>query len=196
MRVVPDTTSLIGAAHHFCAPYYRQAHRAYHGQRHVQAMLEALETRGVLTPALELAVWGHDLIYDPRHTDNEQQSAQLFSAWMISQDALPDLVHDVARLILETRHLQPPSDRAAALLIDADLSVFGADDETFWDYEAAIRHEYDWVDWPTYRNGRAAVLERFLEREQIYATPEFAGLEGEARRHLEAAIRRLSAVGH
>ena len=59
MSVVPDTTSLIRAARHFCASYYREAHRPYHRQRHVQAMLE---TRGVLSPAPELAVWGHDLI--------------------------------------------------------------------------------------------------------------------------------------
>jgi predicted metal-dependent HD superfamily phosphohydrolase len=196
MTVLPDITSLVGAARHFCAPYYREAHRAYHGHGHVQAMLEALNTRGVLTPALELAVWGHDLICDPRHTDNEQQSAQLFSAWMISRNALPDLTHDVARLILETRHLQPPSDRAAALLIDADLSVFGANDEAFRDYEAAIRQEYDWVGWPTYRDRRAAVLTRFLAQDKIYATPEFAGLEEQARRHLAAAINRLSAAEH
>ena len=81
-------------------------------------------------------------------------------------------MHDVARLILETRHLRPPSERNAALLVDADLSVFGADDEACWDYEAAVRQAYDWVDWPTCRADRTAVPTESPKQQQMYAEPE------------------------
>ncbi|WP_424951171.1 phosphohydrolase [Deinococcus sp.] len=179
------------AVRRFCEPFYREPHRAYHTLRHVEATLEALRIRGALSPALAMAVWGHDLINDPHRHDNEEQSAEQFGDWLESQGAGAVLVAEVRRLMLETRHTDPPTDRTAALLVDADLSVFGADDETFWTYEQAIRQEYSFVPWPQYREGRMALLDGFLERERIYTTPEFAGLEAGARVHLRAALEQL-----
>ncbi|WP_407568940.1 phosphohydrolase [Deinococcus altitudinis] len=183
----PGIEALVALAQSYSLPFYREPHRAYHTLTHVQAMLDALETRNVRTPALALTVWGHDLVYDPRRPDNEAQSAQQFGDWLEGQGAAPELVAEVRRLILETDHRAPPSDRVAALLVDADLSVFGADDTAFWEYERAIRREYGWVDWPAYRTGRLGVLEQFLGRGSVFGTPEFSGLEQEARKHLEAA---------
>ena len=180
------------AARMFCVPFYCEPQRAYHTLRHVETMLDALDERGVLTSPLALAVWGHDLIYDPQRHDNEAQSAQQFGDWLAGQGAGAELVTEVRRLILETQHAEPPTDRTAALLVDADLSVFGADDETFWAYERAIRQEYGFVPWPQYQEGRIAVLEGFLKRERIYTTPEFAGLEAGARAHLGAAVEKLA----
>ena len=183
---------LVDAARPLCTPYYAETHRAYHTLGHVEAMLEALAHRAVLSPALALAVWGHDLIYDPRRHDNEARSAEQFGDWLGNRGAETALVTEVRRLILETQHRSLPSDRTAALLVDADLCVFGADDETFWAYEQAIRQEYSFVPWPQYREGRIALLEGFLKREQIYTTPEFAGLEAGARGHLGAARENLN----
>jgi predicted metal-dependent HD superfamily phosphohydrolase len=185
---------LMQRARVFCVPFYVQPQRAYHTLRHLEFMLDALDERGVLTYPLALAVWGHDLIYDPQQHDNEAQSARQFGDWLEDQGAGADLVAEVRRLILETRHTEPPTDRTAALLVDADLSVFGADDETFWAYEQAIRQEYSFVPWAQYREGRMAVLDGFLKRQRIYTTPEFAGLEIGARAHLGAAIKRLANV--
>ncbi len=138
----PDIQALLSAAQAYSLPFYQEPHCAYHTLAHIQAMLNALETRNVLTPALALAVWGHDLIYDPQRHDNEAQSAGRFGDWLETQAAGPALVVEVRRLILETDHRAPPTDRAAALLVDADLSVFGADEADFWEYERAIRQEY------------------------------------------------------
>lgn len=183
---------LIGAAKHYCTPYYMQPERFYHTLTHVQNILEALETRDVLSPALALAVWGHDLIYDTRQSDNELRSADLFDQWLTRQGADDQLRAEVERLILATRHLSPPGDRASALLIDADLGIFGADEAQFWTYERAIRQEYGWVAPEAYRTGRRAVLEGFLSRPAIYNTPEFAALEPAARTHLEQALAALT----
>ena len=188
-------TDLLTAARAFCTPFYQEPQRAYHTLRHVEAMLGALDGRTVLTPALALAVWGHDLIYDPRRHDNETQSARQFGDWLDIQRTGAELVAEVRRLILDTQHTQPPTDRPAALLIDADLNVFGADDETFWAYEEDIRQEYSFVPWVQYREGRMAVLNRFLKRAQIYTTPEFAGLKAGARGHLVAATKVLQTAG-
>jgi predicted metal-dependent HD superfamily phosphohydrolase len=189
---MPEIQTMLNAAQTYSLPFYQEPHRAYHTLAHVQAMLNALETRNVLTPALELAVWGHDLIYDPQRHDNEAQSAEQFGDWLETQRAGPVLVTKVRRLILETDHRAPPTDRVAALLVDADLSVFGADEAEFWRYEQAIRQEYSWVAWSAYRAGRLGVLEQFLRRDNVFSTPEFSGLEAEAQRHLEAARNILT----
>ena len=67
-----------------CVAFYTEPGRFYHTLKHTEAMLDALDRRGVLTYPLALAVWGHDLIYDPARGDNEARSA---SGWQ--RRALP-----------------------------------------------------------------------------------------------------------
>ncbi|ANE42744.1 phosphohydrolase [Deinococcus puniceus] len=187
----PIDATLLARAEAFALPHYAEAHRAYHDAEHVRAVLHALESRRVLTPVLTLAVWGHDLIYDPRKHDNEQQSAGVFDGWLAEQGAPADLRAEIHALILATRHAAPAATRAEALLIDADLSILGATAEAFAAYDAAIRREYRHVPGLLYRMGRKKILRGFLEREQIFTTPEFAGLEAQARVNLAGAIAKL-----
>lgn len=188
--------ALLQAAQAFARPFYAQPHRAYHNAGHVQAMLDALDSRGVLTPTLTLAVWGHDLIYDARAADNEERSAQAFGEWLTSQGAAPERVREVAALILATRHAAPPVSREQALLVDADLGILGADPEAFAAYDRAIRQEYRHVPTLLYRVGRGKVLRSFLTRERLYTTPEFAGLEEQARANLTTALNALTGKRH
>ncbi|MXV20898.1 phosphohydrolase [Deinococcus xianganensis] len=176
----------------FAGPFYAEPGRAYHTGAHVRALLDALEGRGVWTPALALAAWGHDLIYDPRAADNEVRSADVFGDWLGTQGASGELQAEVRALILATRHTVPVHTGAEALFVDADLSVLGADPEAFDAYDRAIRVEYAHVPGGAYRAGRAAVLRGFLNRERLYLTPEFAKLEGQARVNLARALARLS----
>ncbi|WP_221090249.1 HD domain-containing protein [Deinococcus aquaedulcis] len=183
--------ALLSAAEAYARPFYAEAHRAYHNTAHVEAMLGALAARGVLSPALALAVWGHDLIYDPRAGDNEARSAEVFGMWLAGQGAPAELVAQVQVLILATQHRALPATREEALLVDADLGILGAEPRAFAAYDAAIRQEYRHVPGPLYRIGRRKVLQGFLNRERIYTTPEFAGLEAQARANLAGAIAQL-----
>ncbi|MEF2279340.1 phosphohydrolase [Deinococcus sp. YIM 134068] len=182
---------LLTAAEAFARPFYAEAHRAYHSAEHVRAVLEALDSRGLLTPTLALAVWGHDFIYNPRASDNEERSAEVFGKWLREQGASSELMAEVRPLILATKHAAPPTTRAEALLVDADLSILGADERTFAAYDATIRREYAHVPGPLYSIGRRKVLRGFLERERIFTTPEFTELEGRAQVNLTAALKRL-----
>ncbi|PTA68887.1 phosphohydrolase [Deinococcus arcticus] len=157
----------------------------------MQAMLDALGSRGVLSPALALAVWGHDLIYDPRAGDNEARSAQVFGAWLATQGAVPAHMAQIRALILATQHTAAPATREEALLVDADLGILGASPADFAAYDAAIRQEYRHVPGPLYRIGRRKVLQGFLKRGRIYTTPEFAELEAQARANLAVALSKL-----
>lgn len=154
-------------------------------------MLDALDSRGVLTPALTLAVWGHDLIYDARAVDNEERSASAFDHWLAAQGGSAELRQEVRALILATKHSAPPVGRAEALLVDADLAILGASAAEFVAYDAAIRQEYAHVPALLYRPGRKKVLRGFLNRERIYTTPEFAALEAQARENLARAVAQL-----
>lgn len=175
---------------------YAEPHRAYHTLAHIAAVLDTLDTLRAEArdwPALELAAWFHDVVYDPRRDDNEAQSAAVATRTLAGLGLPPALVDHAAALIRQTQtHIPDPGDPDAPLLLDADLSVLGAAPAVYAVYAAAIRQEYSWVPEADYRAGRAAVLRRFLQRPRIFHTERlFALLEAPARRNLAAEIVRL-----
>ncbi|KXX79071.1 hypothetical protein MMYC01_203041 [Madurella mycetomatis] len=134
---------------------------------------------------------------------NELESAQL------AVDCLSgsvELSGDAERLVriqemikATATHIVPASLNGAeaadaAMFLDMDLSILGADERTFDEYEAAVRKEYNFVAEDVWREGRMAVLKRFGERERIYHSELFRGLfEDAARRNLKRSIERLAA---
>jgi len=167
-----------------------EPHRHYHTSAHLGAMLALVADAG---PAVRLAVWFHDAVYDPRSDRNEEDSAALAREALGRLGLAADLVAEVSRLVLLTKsHATTPGDDAGRLLLDADLAVLGTPPDEYDAYAAAIRREYAWVEEAAYRAGRAAVLERFLQREWIFQTERFrAGREGPARDNLAREIAAL-----
>ena len=174
---------------------YSEPHRAYHTVAHLDecfAHLDRAPLRAGDPFALELALWFHDAIYDPRADDNEARSA----AW--ARDAVRAHIGDarveaIERMILATRHDGAPNDDDAALLIDVDLSILGADEERFSEYEQQIRIEYSWVPEDPYRTARSDVLRSFLDRPQVYHTAWFRSeLEARARENLQRSLDALA----
>ncbi len=181
---------------------YAEPHRAYHGQRHVDAMLDGLHaTRHAFAvpDAAELAVWFHDAIYDPAASDNEARSAALMLEQMTGL-ADPALLQRVAVMIHATAtHAVPPGlapdlVRDTALFLDLDLAVLGADPATYDAYERGIAAEYAPVHGEArFRAGRRAFLQALLARPRLFHTPEAQGrLDGAARTNIARAIRGLT----
>lgn len=175
---------------------YSAPERYYHNLGHIQSMLTVLNVGIDLEPRppeLYLAVWFHDVIYDSRRKDNEEQSALLadarFEQWGIEKSAR----EEAHRLILLTAsHKAPFNDRVGQSLLDADLSILGSATEDYKVYREAIRREYAWVPEEEYCKGRAEVLEHFLKRERIYATERMHELyEAQARQNLCEEIHFL-----
>ena len=82
--------------------------------------------------------------------------------------------------------------RDAAMFLDMDLSILGADEAEFDRYEEGVRREYAWVGEEEWRAGRAAVLRGFQDREHIYFSDLFRGLlEEKARANLRRSLARL-----
>ena len=178
------------------ATHYSEHHRHYHTLDHIAACLGWLDHYRHLAEdplCLELALWAHDVIYDPRASDNEARSADWF-AQQFAVSHLTDQQHSrVHELIMATVHPHPPTDPDMALLQDIDLSILGADAELYDRYEGWIRQEYDFVPEAAFRKGRAAVLRSFLDQAMLYYTAELSGrLEGSARDNLSRTLAKLS----
>jgi predicted metal-dependent HD superfamily phosphohydrolase len=161
---------------------YAEPHRAYHGQAHVDALLEGLadECRHVGDrAAVELAVWYHDAIYDPSATDNEARSADLLVAEM-KRLACPSVVRAAESMVRATASHELPPDFLDALrddiatFLDLDMAILGAEPADYDVYEAGIAAEYIPVHGlNNFRVGRAAFLRNMLSRERLFHTERF-----------------------
>ena len=177
------------------ASHHSEPHRHYHTLDHVTACLNWLDQYRHLAEdplCIELALWAHDVIYDPRASGNEARSADWF-AQQFADSTLTDAQRDrVHTLILATIHPHPPTDADMALLQDIDLSILGADIELYDRYEGSIRQEYDFVPEEAFRKGRSGVLRSFLDQDVIYHTAELSErLEMSARNNLKRALAEL-----
>lgn len=176
---------------------YSEPWRRYHTLRHIGSMLDFIAAHGAFAEdrtALDFAAWFHDIIYDTRRSDNEERSADFAANILLALMAPEKIALRVAALILLTKHhVPPPDDAEAALFIDADLAVLGADPSAYRTYRESIRLEYSWVDEIHYRHARRKVLEEFLAHERIYFTPSVhKRLEAQARINLGEEIADLS----
>jgi predicted metal-dependent HD superfamily phosphohydrolase len=175
---------------------YSESHRRYHTLQHLTecfALFDSLTTVPMNVPAVELALWFHDAIYDTRATDNEEASANLGTQVLLDAGCSMPVVALVRQLILATRHEGDPGTSIETMvLLDVDLSILGATPDRFEAFEAQIRAEYHWVPSQRFREGRAAILRRLLARASIYQLPQIRSkLEAPARRNLAAALARL-----
>lgn len=176
---------------------YSESHRAYHNTKHIADCLSQFDSAKESADRpdeVEAAIWFHDVVYDPKASDNEDRSA-IWAVEVINQPGVDaEALRRIVALILATRHDREPFGRDEELIIDVDLSILGRDPDEFAGYDAAIRQEYAWVPEDQYRVGRTKVLESFLARPVIYHTADFRNrFESRARRNLEEAIKRMNA---
>lgn len=179
---------------------YAEPRRRYHTLAHIEDCLARLAAISPLSERdrklLTAAIWWHDAVYDPTRGDNEALSAELAAADLPALGYTPDEVAEVQRLILLTKgHQVPADDRLGALMVSIDLSILGADPETYDAYARAIRDEYAHVPEDLYREGRARVLRHFLEAPALFPDLDFAArLDAPARANLRREIAALNAA--
>lgn len=183
----------LGRLHQRLIAAYSEPHRHYHTLQHLQECFERLDEIGALAqrlPEVELALWFHDAIYQARRSDNEEKSAGW--ARQAARDAGVDRAsaQRVHELVLVTRHGVAPGSPDEQVLVDVDLSILGAGEARFAEYEEQVRREYGWVPGFLYRRKRAQILAGFLERPRIFSTqPFFERFEAAARANLQRSLR-------
>lgn len=174
---------------------YAEPQRQYHTLQHLgECLAWWVRERGQAEHPAEvlLALWFHDAIYDVHAHDNEARSAEWAHDALCSTGVAPEVADRVHSLVMATRHDALPEGRDAELLIDIDLAILGAAPARFDDYERQVQAEYSFVPEDVRRPRRRAILQRFLDRPAIYATPSMhARLEASARRNLARSIAAL-----
>lgn len=177
---------------------YSEPHRHCHNLSHVGECLNEFDAARDLAQqplAVELAIWFHDAIYDTHAMDNEEKSAELAKAQILAATQDIDVLASTFALVLATKTHDPLRHPDAPLLVDIDLSILGKPEPRFWEYEAQIRREYDWVPEAIYGAKRAEILERFLARERVFCTKHFFDqYEQQTRANLDASIQKLKRV--
>ena len=170
---------------------YSEDGRYYHTLDHVRDCLEIMDSHGG-DDVLELAVWFHDAVYDPRAADNEKRSADVLRQAAEAAGMTAETVNRACRLVEITDHRMTPLDDQERLIVDIDLSILGASAETYDRYSRNVRLEYAHVAEEAYCTGRTAVLRSFLNRERIYSGDGFvAEYEAKARENIMRELARL-----
>jgi len=175
---------------------YCEPHRKYHTLQHLEECISWFEAASHLAERpveVEAALWFHDAIYDLGQADNEEQSAKWARAVLSSAGVSDDVAARVEKLVLATKHTSLPAAQDERLLVDIDLSILGADEQRFAEYELQICDEYSFVAGPIFPQKRRAILQSFLDRRFIYGTAHFrSALEAKARFNVSNAIAKIA----
>jgi predicted metal-dependent HD superfamily phosphohydrolase len=172
---------------------YSSERRYYHNLLHIQHVLNIvsmLETLPNNFATVQMAAWFHDIIYDPKSKENEENSAEYAFA-ALSKLGIPlEMINHVASIILNTKnHHASLDDIDSQILLDADLSILGSEQLKYNAYAEAIRQEYSWLSDKEYQIGRKNILQTFLRKDRIYLTDKaFQILELKARENMKAEL--------
>lgn len=154
---------------------YAEPHRHYHTPAHINhclGQLDLVRERLATPDAVEMALWFHDVVYDPRARDNEQQSAELFRRR--ARDVLPAaFTDDVYRLIMITRHRETPARDDERHVVDIDLSCFGLEHDAFKRDSNDVRNEFAHLSDADFIPRQCGFLQSLIDRPAIFATEFF-----------------------
>lgn len=173
------------------AAAYEEPHRAYHGLGHLAHLFTELDAIPLRDPAVEWAVWYHDVVYRAGRADNEVRSAREAGAALRALGLNP-LEERVAALILATRHHRAGSaDAAAQLFLDADMAILGAEPAAYQAYARGVRMEHCGIRGLLFARGRRAFLREVLARPRVFATDHFHDrYERQARENVRDELER------
>ena len=170
---------------------YNEPIRAYHTLEHICDLINiSTPFRSTITDnnAVQLAIFFHDIIYDPTSSLNEDKSAELFLDLM-SNYIDENLVKKVTSYIIATKNHHPPNldDQDLCFFLDFDMSILGRERDEYSLYTKKIRHEYQHIDEILFNKGRSAFLRKILvSNNPIFSTPEFfSEMEMKARNNIE-----------
>lgn len=179
---------------------YSEKHRHYHTLKHIGAMLghlEKVDAEGLIQSdktyhEIAIAIWFHDAIYKPFSATNERDSADWAIKFLEGKGYEQTGIKRIEQLIMATLHNGEITNDADTLMVDIDLTILGASDAVYDEFEQNVRKEYRWVPFFMYRKKRAELLAQFLSADRLYHNDYFYDrFEQQARKNLTRAISRL-----
>ena len=176
---------------------YDEPIRKYHTLEHIEDLLTELQVYQEKIDDLNaviLAIFFHDIIYDPTARDNEEKSAELFSSLM-SENLSDVIVQKVVSYIISTKDHSPAVSKDEDLLyfLDLDMSILGRDRLAYAQYSKKIRMEYCHIQEVAFNSGRSTFLRKILlDEKTIFLTEEFRSkMEQKARENIAWEIEEL-----
>lgn len=213
LRAISDTGSQ--AIWEALQAAYCEPHRAYHSLSHIKALLlgcDRIQPRVKHLRAMRLAIWFHDFVYrvDAAYPNNESASAGAMVALLSEHQ--PDLLDheelgvntvDLAiELILATKgHAvvskwfddKPSAAETARQFLDINLEILCQSQHVIDKFERDVWSEFQQYSDADYARGRCEALQSFLDRPQVYYSPEFTAQESRARENLMKLVAHWGA---
>jgi predicted metal-dependent HD superfamily phosphohydrolase len=174
---------------------YSEKHRYYHTLDHIKSCLSIFDEISYDikdAQIFEIALWLHDVIYNPKETNNEEQST-LFASELLSDAGFDGAyIEAVNVLIMATKHPSIPLTIEEKYIVDIDLAILGTTGDIYDSYSDKIKKEYCHIPLYLYKRGRKKVLQSFLKQKSIYKTEYFVSkYELHARANLEREMSHL-----
>lgn len=150
---------------------YSSPLRYYHNMQHILKMLNNLEEYSKIYEIsnmekniLSYAIVFHDIIYDSKKDNNEEESLLLFEDFSNEIGFFSHVNHKVKELIMATKNhdKNKGDDEAINLFLDLDLAILGAEKVVFDVYEKQIRKEYEWVPENVFFEKRHQIMKNFV----------------------------------
>lgn len=172
--------------------HYQQSHRHYHNLTHLHecfAYFDDIKHQLKSPKVVALALFYHDVIYQPKSSSNEQDSAN-FAKSALSGKVTENELDTIYHYILATQdHKNTLGDGDLDYLLDIDLAILGADWQRFMQYNHQIRQEYSHVHTWFYTLKRRQILKMFYRQSPLFLTPYFYQLlEQKAKANLKHAL--------
>ncbi len=179
---------------------YQETQRHYHTLEHLSecfVLFEEVKDALHRPDLVALALFYHDVIYDPKSETNEQDSAKVANEALQGKYSDDDL-DVIACFILATKQhtntaQDPKHAHDLAYLLDIDLAILAADDDRFKAYEQQIRQEYHHVPQCLYRLKRRQILQAFYDKQRLFYSDYFYQ---KLERRAKANLGRLLACWH
>jgi len=173
--------------------HYFEKHRGYHNGLHILEGLEDLSevrTKLYYPDDLEMALWYHDVIYNPKSGENEEQSAK-FMAQALERMQVASFIEPSSALIIATKN-HNAQEHDAKYLVDIDFGILGKPWSRFQEYEAGIRQEYSESPDKVYNPKRKEIMQGFFAKSPLYKTEHFKQkYESQAKSNISRLVQGL-----
>ena len=179
--------------------HHSEGHRRYHDKKHLAFCLQQLDSAAHLVEdrvAVEMAIWFHDIVYQPDAGDNEENSATLFR-YLVTPYLQPDLINKVCKIILATKHIDAPENADQAFMLDIDLSSMGLPWKYFCRDANDLRTESSNTSNRRYYSEKLKFYDVLLKKPTIYYSDFFSELyEGQARKNIVSYSTLLKSLAY
>ena len=174
--------------------HYSEPTREYHNLNHVLRSRRLLDETSEYVQNknnLAVAIWFHDIIYDPAGQNNETNSAEIATNCLKQYGNISN--SEVEKLILCTDYIShKPRTNDEMLMVDIDFSILGTDEKEYIQYSNGILKEREHLNIKPeyYFEKRLQFLQHIINREKIFFTKCFKErFEEKARKNITNEIK-------